>query len=78
MKYITKDIGVETEEDYRPRKIYTSRTLNKPRVKKILSDQPIESIIFENMEKVARVSAYDVKNYQGIKINETVSIEIKK
>ena len=78
LKYITKDIGVETEEDYRHRKIYTSRTLNKPRVKKILSDQPIESIIFENMEKVARVSAYDVKNYQGIKINETVSIEIRK
>lgn len=78
LKYITKDIGVETEEDYRPRKIYTSRSLSKPLVKRTISNKSIESIIFDNMEDIVRVSEYDLKNHQGIKFNEAVSIEIKK
>lgn len=78
LKYITKDIGVETEEDYRPRKIYTSRSLSKPLVKRTISNKSIESIIFDNMEDIVRVSEYDLKNQNGIKFNEAVSIEIKK
>lgn len=77
LKYITKDIGVE-EVDFRPRKIYTSRSLSKPLVKRTISNKSIESIIFDNMEDIVRVSEYDLKNQQGIKFNKAVSIEIKK
>lgn len=77
LKYITKDIGVE-EVDFRPRKIYTSRSLSKPEVKRTISNKSIESIIFDNMEDIVRVSKYNLKNHHGIKINEAVSIEIKK
>ena len=78
LKYITKDIGAEAEVDFRPRKIYTSRSLSKPEVKRTISNKSIESIIFDNMEDIVRVSEYNLKNHQGIKINEAVSIEIKK
>lgn len=79
-KYITKDILNEGQRRIRntERKIYCSRNMDKPTIKKELSGETAEDIIFENMEYVLDSGSYDMKNYRGEKINEVDYIKIGK
>lgn len=78
-KYIVKDISdeEETKERNRARKIYSSRNLEKPDILLQLSDESVDDIIFEDMENVVETALYDMKNYNGIKINEVDLVRIK-
>ncbi len=78
-KYIVKDVLSEEAAQDRSsgRKIYCSRNLVKPKVSYHLSDESVEDIIFENMENVIETASYDMKNHQGIKINEVDLVKIK-
>ena len=79
-KYISKDImdGTEKEQRSTKRKIYVSRNLEKPLVRKESSDEKFEDIVFQNMEKVISAGSYDIKDYQNRKLNEVDFIKIKK
>ena len=79
-KYISKDIMDDTEKEQRStkRKIYVSRNLEKPLVRKESSDEKFEDIVFQNMEKVISAGSYDIKDYQNRKLNEVDFIKIKK
>lgn len=78
-KYIVKDVLSEEKEKERSggRKIYCSRNLVKPSVSTQLSDESVEDVIFKNMENVMETVMYDMKNYQGVKINEVDLVKIK-
>lgn len=79
-KYIAKDVLDEhkTGERDKARKIYVSRNLKRPIVKKSCSEETMEDIVFLNMENILETSSYDMKNYKGIKINEVDSIKISR
>ncbi|GAA0801546.1 hypothetical protein GCM10008910_31360 [Faecalicatena orotica] len=79
-KYITKDILNEHENGKRntARKIYCSRNLDKPTIKKRFTTETPEDIIFENMEQIIDTGFYDMKSYQGMKINSVDFIKIRK
>ena len=78
-KYIMKDVLDEEIVKRRSsrRKIYSSRNLAKPKISLQLSDESAEDVIFENMENVIETDTYDMKNFQGIKINEVDLVKIK-
>ncbi len=79
-KYLVKDVLQEhkTGERDKARKIYVSRNLKRPVVKKSWSEETMEDIVFLNMENILETSSYDMKNYKGIKINEVDSIKISR
>lgn len=79
-KYIVKDIleGEENGQRCRHRKIYCSRNLSKPFEVRMLSDENTDDIIFDNMDNIAKTFRYDMRNFQGTKINEVDVVEIKK
>lgn len=78
-KYIVKDVldEIEIKERSGVRKIYCSRNLIKPDVSLQLSDESVDDVIFANMESVVETVSYDMKNYNGIKINEVDLVRIK-
>ena len=78
-KYIVKEVMEEMDDNInRKRKVYCSRNLFKPTVIKEITDQTVEDVIFENMEDIIENDEYDMKNFQGIKINKVDNIKIKK
>lgn len=79
-KYISKDILDEEKAGKRnsARKIYCSRNLKKPTIKKELSNGSYEDIVFANMENVIETGSYEMHNYKNQKINDVDYIIINR
>lgn len=77
-KYISKDIMDEEKTGKRDtaRKIYCSRNMKKPIIRKTLSDETYEDIVFANMESILETGCYEMRNYKNIKINDIDYIKI--
>lgn len=52
--------------------------MSKPFEVRMLSDENTDDIIFDNMDNIAKTFRYDMRNFQGTKINEVDVVEIKK
>lgn len=78
-KYICKEVIDEnTGERNTARKIYTSRNLVKPIVRKEYSTENMEDIIFKNMEHVISTNTYEIRDSHNRKLNEVDCIKIAK
>lgn len=82
VKYLIKDLleRIESNTDIRRQRfIYSSNNLKKPVTAKYMTDQTMEDIIFENLEKdIIKEGEYEIKNADGKAINLVDYIEIRK
>lgn len=79
-KYVSKDIMDKEKEGKRnsARKIYCSRNVKKPTIKKELSTESFEEIVFANMEHIIETGSYEMRNHQNLKINDVDYIKISR
>lgn len=79
-KYISKDIMDEEKTGKRnsARKIYCSRNLKKPNIKKEFSTESFEEIVFANMEHIIETGSYEMRNHQNLKINDVDFVKISR
>lgn len=79
-KYISKDIMDEEKTGKRNsvRKIYCSRNMKKPTIKKELSTESFEEIVFANMEHIIETGSYEMRNHQNLKINDVDFVKISR
>ena len=79
-KYITKDLLVDEKEGIRTRhrKIYVSRNLRRPLIRKDLTTETFDDLIYGYSEKIESINNYAVKNHFGAVINHADCIIIKK
>lgn len=60
------------------RKIYCSRNLKKPTIKKEFSTESFEEIVFANMEHIIETGSYEMRNHQNLKINDVDFVKISR
>lgn len=79
-KYITKDLLADEKEGIRTRhrKIYVSRNLHRPVMRKDLTAETFDDLIYNYSEKIESINNYAIKNHLGAVINHADCIIIKK